>query len=236
MSGRGDDDLLESLQQALGHRFSDESHLRLALTHKSHAAEAGNAELSYERLEFLGDAVLQLAVTEYLYEAYPDLAEGEMAKVRAAVVDAPTLAALARSFGVGPALKLGKGGVADREGGRRIRSWPTSSRPSSGRCISTRVSRPQRGSCCAIGRRPSTAGAAAPGRRDYKTRLQERLAAVGLQPHYTVTDDGPEHAKTFSASVSDGTRVLGSGEGTSKKRAEQDAARDAARRLAREDA
>ncbi len=235
MSEQADEDRLESLQAAIGHQFSNDSYLRLALIHKSYAAEAGDADRSYERLEFLGDAVLQLAVTEYLYDAYPELAEGEMAKVRAAVVDSATLAGLGRSFGVGPALSLGKGEL--QTGGREKDS------------ILADVVEALLGAVYLDAGYPAAAGvvlehwtetidrrAAAPGHRDYKTRLQERLAATGLQPNYTVTEDGPEHAKVFFAEVTDGSRVLGKGEGTSKKRAEQDAARDAARRLAGEDA
>jgi ribonuclease-3 len=225
---------MAELQASIGHRFADTAHLELALLHRSHAAESGSDE-SYERLEFLGDAVLQLAVTDYLYREYADLAEGEMAKVRAAVVDAGTLAGLGRRFGIGPALLLGRGegqtGGRDKDsiladvveailgavyldagyGTARdlvLRHWRTT-----------------------IDRR-----AASPGRRDYKTRLQERLAVLGRRPHYIIGERGPEHAKEFTAEVWDGDALLGRGKGTSKKRAEQDAARDAAERLPSSDA
>lgn len=225
---------LAELQASIGHRFADSAHLELALLHRSHAAESSRDD-SYERLEFLGDAVLQLSVTDYLYREYPDLAEGEMAKVRAAVVDAGTLAALGRGFGIGPALLLGRG--EEQTGGREkdsiladvveailgavyldagygtvrdlvLRHWRT-----------------------IIDRR-----AASPGRRDYKTRLQERLAMRGRRPTYKIAESGPEHAKEFTAEVWDGDSLLGTGTGTSKKRAEQDAARDASDRLSSPDA
>ena len=106
--GGSGSDPLDAVQTAIGYRFEDSDLLRLAMLHRSHAAEI-DSEKSYERLEFLGDAVLQLAITRYLYETYPELAEGEMAKVRAAVVDATTLADLGRSFGLGAAMLLGRG-------------------------------------------------------------------------------------------------------------------------------
>lgn len=227
-------DPLEALQAALRHEFSDPDLLRLALVHRSYAAEAESPE-SYERLEFLGDAVLQLAVTRYLYDAYPELAEGEMAKVRAAVVDAATLASLARTFEIGPALRLGRGEI--QTGGRDKDS------------ILADVVEALLGAVYldagfnAVSdvvihhwQRLVDRRSASPGRRDYKTRLQERLAVAGKRPRYVVAEHGPEHAKEFTAEVWDGESRIGSGRGTSKKRAERDAAQDASSFLDAEDA
>ena len=103
-----DGGVFADVEAAIGYRFDDPDLLRQALLHRSYIAEHPHAE-SYERLEFLGDAVLQLSVTDYLYATYPDLAEGELAKVRAAVVNEATLATLARSFGLGDVVLLGRG-------------------------------------------------------------------------------------------------------------------------------
>lgn len=217
------------VEAALGHRFEDRELLELALLHRSAAAEAGR-EGSYERLEFLGDAVLQLVVTHYLFEAYPDLAEGKMAKVRAAVVDARTLAALGREFGVGEAVALGHG--EEQTGGREKDSILADVVEALlGAIYLDRGYAAARKVILHHWKRLVDRRAATPGRRDYKTRLQEMLAARGTRPRYTVEETGPDHAKQFIAEVSDGDRRLGSGTGTSKKRAEQEAARDAMRRL-----
>src|SRR5690606_35529429 len=106
---------LESLGGRLAHRFTDAELLERALAHRSWVAEVpGHA--SNERLEFLGDAVLGLVVTDHIFRAYPDLPEGELAKVRAAVVSAAALAEVALELGLGPELRLGKG--EDASGGR----------------------------------------------------------------------------------------------------------------------
>src|SRR5215470_2814912 len=104
-----------ALEAALGWTFADPALLELALTHRSYCAEHGIAE-SNERLEFLGDSVLGFVVTTFVYEQYPALPEGELAKLRATVVSADTLADLATRVALGPALRLGKGEAAS--GGR----------------------------------------------------------------------------------------------------------------------
>jgi len=220
---------LRDLQAAIGYTFADGDLLSLALTHRSHSSEHDSTD-SYERLEFLGDAVLQLSVTHYLYAEYPELPEGEMAKVRAAVVNERALAGVARSWNLGPALRLGKGEAMT--GGRAKDS------------ILSDVVESLLGALYleAGFLRAHTvvlhhwsdlvdARAAAPGKRDYKTRLQEQVARTGERPRYEVEDHGPEHAKEFTARVYVADEVLGTGTGTSKKRAEQDAARVAAESL-----
>lgn len=221
---------IEALEEGLGYRFRDHDLLEEALTHRSQLPDDPVA-VSYERLEFLGDAVLQLAVTRYLFEAYPDAAEGEMAKVRAAVVSETTLAQLAAGFGIADALILGKGEA--QSGGRNKPSILSDVVESllavvfieSGFAVAEEVVRAHW--CPLVDER-----ATAPGLRDYKTRLQEHLARDELIPDYLVADSGPQHAKTFAATVSAGGEVLGQGSGTSKKRAEQAAAKAALERLA----
>jgi ribonuclease-3 len=216
---------ITAVEERLGHKFTDRRLLGEALTHRSYSGEHGDAG-DYERLEFLGDAVLQLAVTRYLYETYPDLPEGQLAKVRAAVVSERTLHEIALQLEVGSALLLGRGEEAT--GGR--------AKPS---LLSDVVEALIGAVFLEAGYEPAaqvvvrlwadaiTARASAPGQRDYKTRLQEILARTDLRPDYEVEESGPDHAKRFRAVVSAGGRRLGDGGGSSKKRAEQDAARAA---------
>jgi len=218
-----------NVEAAIGYQFRDAALLRRALLHRSYIAEHPDSK-SYERLEFLGDAVLQLAVTDYLYSEYPDLAEGELAKVRAAVVNESTLAMLGRRFELGDALLLGRG--EELTGGRNKDSiladvveavlgviYLEAGFEEARRLVQTHWSG-------LVDER-----AESPGRRDYKTRLQEALARRGSLPRYVVEETGPEHAKEFAASVWSGDEILGKGSGTSKKRAEQDAAHAAFRGL-----
>ena len=214
---------------ALGYAFESAELAELALTHRSYAAEH-NLNVSYERLEFLGDAVLQLAVTRHLYDTYDRLAEGEMAKVRAAVVNQKALATVARGFGLGEYMLLGQG--EERSGGRDKDS------------ILADMVEALLGAIYLDGGYEPAADlvlrllvplmaerAASPGKLDFKTRLQEVLAQRGLQPRYIVSESGPDHAKTFTAELwVDGERI-GIGAGSSKKRAEQSAASDAASAL-----
>lgn len=213
-----------ALEEALGYTFADPSLLRRALTHRSHTSEA-EGDVSNERLEFLGDAVLDLVVADELYRRF-DLPEGLMAKARAEMVDAPSLARVAEGLGLGDRLLLGQGEEASA--GR--------SKPS----ILADAMEALLGAVYLDGGLEEArriildnwegvldARAAAPGRFDYKTRLQERLAAGGQLPEYEVEGSGPDHERSFVATVSVGGVVLGTGRGTSKKRAEQEAARSA---------
>jgi len=219
---------------AFGHQFAEPGLLQRALIHRSYAAEEMLDE-SYERLEFLGDAVLQLAVTHYLFATYPDLSEGEMAKVRAAVVNERTLAEIAREMRLGPLVLLGRGesltGGADKDsilsdvvesiiGAIYLEVGFTQIRDLVLERWSDRIDR----------------RASAPGKADYKTRLQEILARSGSRPEYEIVEEGPEHAKVFTAEVYADSHLLGSGTGTSKKRAEQAAAKDASQGLTAGDA
>jgi ribonuclease-3 len=200
--------------------------LARSLAHRSWCAENPGTG-SNERLEFLGDAVLGLVVTDYLYRTYPDMPEGELAKVRASVVNSAALADLAAELDIGDALLLGKG--EDQSGGRQKPSiladamealigavyldqgWTASERMIM-RLLGDRI----------------VSAAAGPGGQDYKTRLQELSARCFEQlPVYLVSDDGPDHAKEFHAVVHVQGRAQGAGRGRSKKQAEQAAARAA---------
>ena len=216
------EDHVARLQDQLGYTFADDDLLTMALLHRSYAAEQELDE-SYERLEFLGDAVLQLAVTNYLYITHHELAEGEMAKVRAAVVSERALARIARRFDIGAAIYLGRG--EEMTGGRDKNSIISDVMESLiGAIYLDGGFEAARDFVLAHWADVIDRRAADPGRRDYKTRLQERLAQEGRHPTYTVTETGPEHAKQFTAVVSVGRTELGTGTGTSKKRSEQAAA------------
>jgi ribonuclease III len=217
-------DALSELAERLGHAFGDPDLLARALAHRSWCAETpGNP--SNERLEFLGDAVLGLVVTDHVYRSYPDLPEGELAKVRASVVSAAALADVAAELDLGEAVLLGKG--EDASGGREKPSiladaleavigavyldagWDGAAAVVLG-LLGDRIA----------------AAAAGPGGQDYKTRLQELSArCFDDVPSYLVVDEGPDHAKRFFATVIVGDRPRGKGEGRSKKQAEQAAAR-----------
>ncbi len=212
------------LQHSLGYTFVDPGLLQLALTHRSHTSEV-EGEQSNERLEFLGDAVLGLVVADELYRRF-GLPEGEMAKARAEVVDEASLATVAASLGLGDHLLLGQG--EDASGGREKASILADAMEAVLAAIFLDGGlEPAR--AFVVGRWDELLAerAAAPGVLDYKTRLQETLALDGRLPEYRVEGFGPDHERSFSATVACGGEILGSGTGTSKKRAEQEAARAA---------
>lgn len=228
------DDATGTVERALGHVFVDRSLLERALIHRSYLAEQ-DVTHSYERLEFLGDAVLQLVVTRFVFDEYPEMSEGEMAKVRAAVVNEHVLAGIARSWSLGDALRLGRG--EELTGGRDKDSILSDA------CEAVIGAVYLEGGMAAATGVVLThwvdlieARAEAPGRADYKTRLQERLARSGTRPQYVIDEEGPEHSKRFTAVVLVEGEEMGRGEGTSKKRAEQAAARAASERPLTRDA
>jgi ribonuclease-3 len=215
----------EELLEALGVKIDAEL-LERSLTHRSFAYENGNLPTN-ERLEFLGDAVLSLVVTDALYSRHPDLAEGRLAKLRAAVVNMRALAHVARALGVGDHVLLGKG--EEGSGGRDKSSILADTLEAligavyveHGVDVATafvhRLVDPLLASSAALG-----AGL------DWKTSLQELTAELALGvPEYVVTEEGPDHAKTFHADVVVQGVVHGTGSGRSKKEAEQGAAASA---------
>lgn len=200
-----------------------------AVTHRSYAYENGGLPHN-ERLEFLGDAVLELVVTEYLYRAHPDRPEGDLAKIRASLVNAYTLADIARELGpdgLGAHLRLGRG--EELTGGRDKHSILADTLEAVfGAVYLTHGLETSRGVIeSIIGDRLQivpTLGAAL----DWKTSLQEKAAALGHPGvRYEITSTGPDHAKTFTAVVHVGDGALGEGTGRTKKEAEQKAAEKA---------
>jgi len=214
------------LANRLGWRVAEPDLLTRSLAHRSWCAENPGAG-SNERLEFLGDAVLGLVVTDYLYRTYPDMPEGELAKVRASVVNSAVLAEVAAELEIGDALLLGKG--EDQSGGRQKPSILADAMESviGAIYIDRGWSDSEAMVMRLLGRRIEAA-AAGPGGHDYKTRLQELCAQTFDQlPVYVLIEEGPDHAKEFSAEVHVQGRPRGSGRGRSKKQAEQAAARAA---------
>jgi ribonuclease-3 len=211
------------LERALGYTFSDRALLLQALVHRS--AELEGEGVSNERLEFLGDAVLSVVVAHEMYLG-GGLNEGEMAKVRAAVVSEGALAAVARRIGLGSHLVLGRGEEAT--GGREKSSILADAMEAViGAMFLDGGFDAARRFVSEEWRDHIVERSAAPGGRDFKTRLQEVLARDGLRPDYDTEGSGPDHERMFTATVSVDGRELGTGAGTSKKRAEQEAARAA---------
>lgn len=214
-----------ALEAALGHTFEDGAILVEALTHSSYASEHAGTGYN-ERFEFLGDAVLQLAITEFLFAAYPDLPEGQMAKIRAASVSGAELAAVARRLDLGDHLRLGRGEEAS--GGREKDSILADAMEAVIAAVHLDAGYPvARQVILELWEDRVRSRATQPGRRDYKTRLQELLAAGQRRPEYEVTGTGPDHDRQFTAVVRVDGEEWGRGEGRSKKQAEQEAARQA---------
>jgi ribonuclease-3 len=197
--------------------------LERALTHRSFAYENGGLPTN-ERLEFLGDAVLGLIVTDSLFRQYPDLPEGQLAKLRAAVVNMRALADVARGLRLGAYIRLGRG--EEGTGGRDKSSILADTLEAVIGAVY--VERDLDAAAALVHRLfdPVIARSARLGAGlDWKTSLQELTASEVLGvPEYHVEESGPDHQKSFRASVTVGGRTYGSGEGRSKKEAEQQAA------------
>jgi ribonuclease-3 len=221
---------MEALDRAIGVVFRDAELREAALTHRSYAFEQGRT-VTNERLEFLGDSVLGLVVTDMAYATYPDLPEGQLAKLRAAIVNMQALADVARGLQIGELVLLGKG--EEQSGGRDKASILADALEAifgavyldagldRARELIERLFRPR-----------MEAYVRGEGERDFKTILQE-LASQRLRalPSYEVSEEGPDHQKAFTATVSVAGEALGSGNGRTKKEAEQHAAHEAYERL-----
>lgn len=215
----------EQLFDRLGLVF-DAQLLELALTHRSFAYESGGLPTN-ERLEFLGDSVLGVVVTDALYHRYPDLPEGNLAKLRSAVVSARALAVQARRLGLGEFIRLGRG--EETTGGRDKSSILADTFEAIlgavyldlgievSRELILRLLDEQLAEAAELG-----AGL------DWKTSLQELTAEYGIGvPTYAIEESGPDHAKKFEAQVVLANKHYGHGTGSNKKEAEQQAAASA---------
>lgn len=218
------------LDRLLGVRFKDPTLRETALTHRSYAFE-NDLGVNNERMEFLGDAVLGVVVTDMAFREFPDMPEGELAKLRAAIVNMGALADVARDLGIGRFVLLGKG--EEMSGGRDKSSILADAFEALlGAVYLDRGMEAARKLIVRLFRPRMIAYVRGEGDRDYKTILQE-LASADLQvlPDYRITERGPDHQKEFTATVFLAGEAWGSGIGRSKKEAEQQAAHQAYVRL-----
>lgn len=219
--------MLDELEKSIGYSFKNRKYLNIAITHSSYANEVGGKVKSYERLEFLGDSVLSIITSDYIYKNCPDLPEGELTKLRAALVCEKSLCRFSRKLNIGKFLKLSRGerhsGGADRPSiladvfeailaAIYIDGGIENARELVLRFIVPEITNPKSENF-----------------RDYKTDLQE---IVQRNPDETiqyalVDETGPDHDKRFTIEVRLNNNVIGSGIGRSKKDAEQRAAREA---------
>ena len=225
--------MIKDLEEAIGYRFSNITLLQNALTHSSYANEHWHDSLkSNERLEFLGDSILGMVVAEYLYKNFPTRPEGELTRMRADMVCEQALAAIANRIELGQHLLLGHG---EEQGGRSrasiladaVESVIAASFLDGGMEAARKII--DRFVLCDV---PVTRMHNA----DYKTALQEWVQKKKNQviSYELVGQSGPDHNKRFTVAVSVNGTVVGQGEGSSKKRAEQDAARAAMETLVQE--
>ncbi|MPV36226.1 ribonuclease III [Georgenia subflava] len=221
---------VETLTEALGTTVDAEL-LVLALTHRSFAHEAGGIPTN-ERLEFLGDSVLGIIVTEHLYRGHPGVPEGDLARMRAATVSQKALAQVARELGLGAYILLGRGELVT--GGREKDSILSDTVEALiGAIYLCHGLERTRAVVERLVGQLLTQAARLGAALDWKTSLQELSAARGLgSPTYVVTGSGPDHARTFEAAVVLDGVEHGRGVGSSKKVAEQNAAEDTYERLA----
>ena len=219
--------MIRDLENAIGYRFRNVQLLQNALTHSSYANERWhNSLLSNERLEFLGDSVLGMLVAEYLYHSFPNRPEGELTRMRADMVCERTLAGAANRIGLGSHLLLGHG---EEQGGGRSRDSILADAMESviAACFL------DGGIAAALQVVQQFILVEVPVNRlhnvDYKTQLQELVQQKKNQvlAYRLVGESGPDHDKQFRVEVMLNGQVIGTGIGSSKKRAEQDAARDA---------
>lgn len=230
-------DDLSSLENSLGYSFKKKSRLKEALTHKSYAHEKANEHSSFnERVEFLGDAVLELIISEYLFNSYPDFTEADLSRVKAYTVQESTLAQTAKDLDLGTYLLLGKG--EEMTGGRKKDSLLAdafeailaaiyldggfkNAREFTLRHLASKID--DLASTNFI--------------FDFKTKLQEvAQAQFGVLPKYVIhKEEGPEHKKTFEVKVFIKDNFLGSGKGKTKKAAAQKAAEKGLNKLKEKD-
>ena len=219
-------DRLNEIEEKLGYRFRNRALLEEALTHRTYVNETG-AGKDNQRLEFFGDAVLDFLLSDLLLAQFPESREGELTRMRAALVDEASLARMAADLDLGSCLRLGRG--EDKGGGRLKRSlladafeallaalYLDGGIEAAGRVVKERFA-------------PLLASGEALSGRDFKTDLQERARlARGELPRYQLKQvSGPDHDRIFTVEIYLGGELMGEGVGRTKKEAEQDAARAA---------
>lgn len=233
---RSEDPLLSELSKVLAYDFKDKDLIKTAITHTSFANEARGRVDHNERLEFLGDSVLSLSVSEFIYKTYPKLPEGSMTKLRAGIVSEFTLAKIAKSMGLGKYLRLGKGEQIN--GGRHRDSILADAFEAIIAAIyldgglepaKEFVIRQLADSIKSLSK--------SDGSWDSKTLLQELLQVSNKADikYEIIAEDGPDHNKSFTAQISNNGKIIGTGQGKSKKEAEQMAAYNALKKINEEE-
>lgn len=222
-------------EKKLGYRFKNRELLFNALTHKSYLAEKAEGLVTNERLEFLGDAVLGIIVTRKIYDKFPDFAEGELAKLRANIVNSDTLAEVGAKIGIGADIIMGKG--TEQANGRKTISilentleaiigaiYLDLNLQAAEKFISKNFDK-------VIETKSKLKTYS-----DAKTALQEKsIELLGQRPIYLIVkEEGPYHDRMFFSEVRIANKLYGEGKGKSKKKAEQQAADEAIKKLKRE--
>ena len=214
------------IEKIINYTFKDKKLLDIAITHSSYAHE-NNIDYYNERIEYLGDAVLELIASEFIYKNYPDLAEGEMTKARAYSVCEESLAELANNYGFSDFLKVGKC-EAKKEGKYRSSILADAVEAIIGAIfLDGDLEKARSFMISHISKQVEIC--VKDGNKDYKTKLQEKLQVNGdVKIEYKICGSkGPEHNKIFIAEVYCNNKFMGRGEGKNKKEAEMEAAKEA---------
>ena len=228
--------IIKEFEEIIGYKFNNQSYLKVALTHSSYAHENKSKKIAFnERLEFLGDSVLSIIVSKYIFENYPHLPEGKLTKIRSAVVCEKSLYECALNIDLGKYLILGRG--EERTGGRTRPSILSDAYEALIAAIfldsSLEVVREW-----VLSQLYDAIEKAAKGKisKDYKTDFQEAAQSKGdVDIFYkVVSTTGPDHNKTFVVNVYLNDVLMGEGEGSSKKKAEQNAAKNALSKLSKD--
>ena len=225
--------MIKELEAAIGYRFQNITFLQNALAHSSYANERWhNSLMSNERLEFLGDSILGMVVAEHLYRSFPNRPEGELTRMRADMVCERALARVANQIGLGTHILLGKG---EEQGGGRSRESILADAVESIIAACYLDGGMDAAKQFVVRFVLSDVPVTKLHNTDYKTALQELVQQKKNQTiQYTlVGESGPDHDKQFRVELSLNGEVLGCGTGTSKKRAEQEAAKEAIEALSR---
>lgn len=226
------EETIKNIGKRLGVRWKNTELLNNALTHSSFSIEGKGRPASNQRLEFLGDAVLELVVSEFLYNSFPQYTEGDLTKLRAAIVCEPSLARVARKLGLGEYLYMSRG--EEKSGGRERSSILADTFESVLGAVYLDGGLEEAGKF-ALGHLEEVVADVLEGRvdRDYKTELQEILQkrSSSTVSYVILKEDGPAHNRFFTAGVMFMGKQMGVGAGHSKKEAEQQAARHALERM-----
>lgn len=227
------EELVLELEKKINIQFSDKMILQRSLTHKSFSNENSNLNLrDNERLEFLGDSVLSIVISTYIFDHFPDYPEGELAKMRSVIVSEPILAMVAREINLGKYILLGRG--EELSGGRKRDSILSDTMEALIAAIYLDMGI-EKAKEFIISLFEENIKGVEKGKyiQDYKTILQETIQKNSInRPLYVVIEEkGPDHNKEFTVEVKHEDKKMGIGRGTSKKEAEQNAARAALKKI-----